>query len=112
MKIGNRRLASLKWRRGDGGAEVTTRELDRRGWAPDVHEGGKVFVCAAECIGNPASKSWVIKLTAAMAGGSFDDGGKMIALVAPHGADDGDIVDHTANVREPIGDGNAGLAIA
>ncbi len=54
----------------------------------------------------------MIELPSAMAGGGFDDGGKMIALVAPHRADDGDVVDHAADVRKPIGDRDAGFAVA
>src|SRR6185295_11152653 len=53
----------------------------------------------------------MIKLPSAMAGAGFDDSGKMIALVTPHGANNSDVVDHTADVRKPIGNGYAGFAV-
>ena len=37
--------------------------------------------------------------------------GKWFALVAPHRPDDGDLIDHAADVREPVGHRNAGLAV-
>src|SRR5581483_8173650 len=36
---------------------------------------------------------------------------KMIALVAPHRANDRDVVDHTADVRKPIGYRDAGFTV-
>ena len=112
MEIGNRRFASLKRSRRNGGAEIAAGKLNGRRGTPDVHEGGKIFVRAAERVGNPAPERRMIKLASAMAGAGFDDGGKVIALVAPHGADDGDVVDHAADVGEPVGNRNAGLAMA
>ena len=41
----------------------------------------------------------------------LDDRRKMIALVAPHRAHDGDLVDHAADVREPVRNRNARLAV-
>src|SRR5262245_40461949 len=49
--------------------------------------------------------------TVPMAGGHFDDGGKMVRLVAPHGANDGDFIDDAANMRKPIGHRNARFAV-
>src|SRR5580765_391282 len=112
MEIGNRVFAGLEGSRGNGSAEVTAGELDGRRGAANVHEGGKILVRAAKCVGNPASESRVIKLPAAMAGAGLYDRGKMIALVAPQGTNDSDIVDAAADMRKPIGDGDAGFAVA
>jgi hypothetical protein len=71
-----------------------------------------IHCTAAERVRHPTAKGRMIELTPTMASTRFDDGGKMIALVAPHRAHDRDIVDHAADVWEPIGNRNAGLAVA
>ena len=46
-----------------------------------------------------------------MARTGFNDGGKMIALVAPHRPYDGDVVDHASHVGKPIRNRNSRLAV-
>ena len=46
-----------------------------------------------------------------MTGLRFNHGREVVALLAPEGADDGDIVDHAADMGEPVGDGDAGFAV-
>ena len=72
---------------------------------------GRFWFARAQRVRNPAPERRVIELPAAVAGGGLDHGRKVIALVAPHRAHDGDLVDHVADVREPVGDRNAGLPV-
>ena len=54
----------------------------------------------------------MLELTQGLAGRVFDNGRKMVRLVAVHGAHHGEFVNHAAHVREPIRYGNARLTIA
>src|SRR5882672_1026129 len=54
----------------------------------------------------------MIELAPAMSRASLDHGWKVIALFAPHRAHHRNVIDHTADIWEPIRDGNAGLAVA
>ena len=47
-----------------------------------------------------------------MAGARFDDCREVVALVAPHRAHHGDLVDDSANVRKPVRHGSTGFAMS
>ena len=111
IQVRDRHRAGLKRRGRVGGAQVAAGQLHGRRGAADVDEGRQILVAGAERIGDPAAEGRMVERAAAMAGLGFDDGGKVIAFVAPHRADDGDVVDHAADVREPVGDRHAGLAV-
>src|SRR5260370_19363487 len=53
----------------------------------------------------------MIELASAVPRGSLDDRWKVIALVAPHRAHHGELINHFADVREPVGNRNTGLPI-
>ena len=106
-KLGIGVVAGLKRRGRHGRAEITAGQLHGRRRPADVHERRQVLVRGAQRIRDPASEGRMIELPAAMAGAGFDHGREMVAFVAPHRSDDGDLVDHAADVREPIGNRNA-----
>ena len=111
MQIADRRLAGLERRRGHARAEVAAGQLHRRRRPADVHERRQVLVGAAQRVGDPTAEGRMIELPAAMPGAGLDHRREMVRLVAPHRADHGDLVDHAADVREPVGDRDAGLAV-
>ncbi len=45
----------------------------------------------------------MIELAAAVAGAGLNHCGKVVAFVAPHRPDDGELIDDAAYVREPVG---------
>src|SRR5215469_5167081 len=53
----------------------------------------------------------MIELATAVAGSGLDNRGEMIALVAPHGAHDGELIDDSADIRKPVRHRNPRLAI-
>ena len=47
-----------------------------------------------------------------MSSGRFDYGRGMIALVTPHGSNDGNVVHHASNMRKPIRNRSTTLSVA
>jgi hypothetical protein len=54
----------------------------------------------------------MIELAEGLAGGMLQHSRKMVGLVAVHGTDDRDFVDHLSHVRKPVGDGDAGFPVS
>ncbi len=111
FEVGNGDGAGLEGGGREAGTEVAAGELDGRGGAADVDVGGEVFVAGAEGVRDPAAEGGIVEGATAVAGLGFDDGGKVIAFVAPHGADDCNVVDDAADVGEPVRDRDAGLTV-
>src|SRR5262249_33705142 len=61
--------------------------------------------------GDPAPEAWMIERAAPMSRTRLDDGREMVSLVAPYRPDHGQLIDHAANVRKPVGDRDARLPI-
>ena len=53
----------------------------------------------------------MFKLAQRFAGCVLDDGRKMVGLVTVHGTDNGEFINHAADVGEPIGNRNARFAV-
>src|SRR5438128_69199 len=65
----------------------------------------------AERVRHPCAQRRMVELASAMPGCGLDDGGEVVAFVAPHRAHDGELVDHAADVRKPVGDRDARFAV-
>ena len=110
IQIRNRCVARAKRSGGRSGAEIPARQLHGRRWTPHVDERRQVLVRASQRIRDPASQAGMIERAAAMPGGRFNHGRKMIALVIPHGTHHGNLVDHAADVRQDVGHRNSRLS--
>ena len=111
LQVRDRRLARLERRGGHRRAEIAAGQLHRRGRPADVHERRQVLVAAAQRVRHPAPEGRMIELPAPVPGAGLDHRREVVALVAPHRPDHGDLIDHAADVGEPVGDRDARLPV-
>ena len=90
--------------------KIAAVQLNGRGGPPEMDEGREVLIRRAQSVGHPTAQTRMFDEAIAMAGGHFDDGREMIGFMAIHGANDSDLIDHSADAGKPIGDGNPGLS--
>ena len=93
-----------------GRAEVVT-VADVEEARADIYETGEIVAGAGEPVIDPCADGGFARVEHVAAGVELDLGA-VIVVGGPHGADEGDVVGAGSDVREPVADFDAALAVA